>query len=324
MTILYGLLSLVAFILIGVCWAVDKKRNKYLLLLFCSVFVANIGIFLTSLAPTLTFALNANRITYIGHVFLPYFVLRMILLFCNVRYSKRINIILLSIGFIVLLITLTPGIFPYYYSKAELFTANGYSQIIHDYGPLYKVYFIYLLIYTFGTLGVVINAIHQKWIVQKTQIIFLYCAVLCNFLIYTLEKLVPQNFEILTVSYLISEIFILLLYCIVQEYESLHSAPLHTNNSASSSDKLEVSGLYSFTEENIEHILNTCPELSVLTDRETDVLKGLLYNKKRRDIATELYISESAVGKHTTAIFKKLEVNSRKELYAKLIPYAHT
>lgn len=324
MTLLYGLLSLAAFILIGVCLAVDRKRNIYLLLLFCSVFVANIGNFLISIAPSLTFALNANRITYLGQVFLPYFILKMILLFCNVRYSKRLDIILLSIGFVVLLITLTPGIFPYYYKTTELSTVNGYSQIIHEYGPLYKIYFTYLLLYTFGTLGVVLYAIHKKWVVQKTQIVFLYCAVLCNVLIYIFEKFLPQYFEILTISYLISEIFILLLYCIVQEYELLHTASSRTNNRAFASNKLEVSELYSFSEESIEHILNVCPELSVLTDRETEVLKGLLYNKKRKDIAAELYISESAIGKHTSAIFKKLEVNSRKELYAKLIPYTYT
>lgn len=321
MTLLYGLLSLAAFILIVVCLIIDKKRNIYLLLLFCSVFVANMGNYLTSLAPTLTFALNANRITYIGQVFLPYFILKMILLFCNVQYSKKLDSILLSIGFIVLLITLTPGVFPYYYKAAELSTTNGYSQIIHEYGPLYTIYVIYLLLYTLGTLGVVLNAIRKKWVVQKAQIVFLYCAVLCNFLIYVLEKLVPQNFEILTISYLITEIFILLLYCILQEYELLRTASSHTNNLTVAHKQPEVSELYSFSEESIRHILSVCPELSVLTERETEVLKGLLYNKKRKEIATELYISESAIGKHTTSIFRKLEVNSRKELYAKLISH---
>lgn len=322
MTLTYGLLSLVAFILIGVCLAVDRKRDIYLLLLFCSVFIASIGTFLISIAPTLNFALHANRIAYIGQVFLPYFLLKMILRFCNIPYGKWLNPTLLSVGFVMLLITLTPGILPWYYKTVELSTANGYSQIIREYGPLHVSYFIYLLVYTFCTFDVVLYSIRKKLVVQKVQIIFLHCAVLCNFLIYVMEKFIPRHFEILVVSYLISEIFVLLLYCITQEYELLRSSS-QANNLAYASNNMEVSELYAFTEESIEHILNVCPELSVLTDREIDVLKGLLCNKKRKDIAAELYISESAIGKHTTAIFKKLDVNSRKELYAKLIPYTH-
>ena len=69
MTVPYGIVCAVSLILIGVCLSVDKKE-LCLLLLFVSVFVCNLGQFLLSIAPSLPFALNANRIAYLRQVFL--------------------------------------------------------------------------------------------------------------------------------------------------------------------------------------------------------------------------------------------------------------
>ena len=88
MSIAYGILCVISLALIGVCLAVDRKKDICLLLLFVSVFVCNLGHFLISVAPSLSFALNANRIAYLGQVFLPLLMLKMILNLCNLNYKK--------------------------------------------------------------------------------------------------------------------------------------------------------------------------------------------------------------------------------------------
>ena len=88
MSIAYGILCGISLALIGVCLAVDRKKEICLLLLFISVFVCNLGQFLISVAPSLSFALNANRIAYSGQVFLPLLLLKMILNLCNINYKK--------------------------------------------------------------------------------------------------------------------------------------------------------------------------------------------------------------------------------------------
>lgn len=50
-----------------------------------------------------------------------------------------------------------------------------------------------------------------------------------------------------------------------------------------------------------------------LTRRETAVLKGLATGKRSREIAGELYISESTVKYHLSSIFNKLRVHNRTE-----------
>ena len=61
-----------------------------------------------------------------------------------------------------------------------------------------------------------------------------------------------------------------------------------------------------------------CPQLAELTQREMDVLKLLLENKKRKEIAEELFVTENTVKKHTAHIYEKLEIADRSELLLKL------
>ena len=56
------------------------------------------------------------------------------------------------------------------------------------------------------------------------------------------------------------------------------------------------------------------PVMESLTSREREVAALLLQDKKRREIAEELGITEHTVKKHTSNILSKLGVGSRKEL----------
>ncbi len=57
---------------------------------------------------------------------------------------------------------------------------------------------------------------------------------------------------------------------------------------------------------------------SLISKREADVLRGLLEGKKRETIASELFISENTVKKHSASIYSKLGVANRVELITKL------
>ena len=56
-----------------------------------------------------------------------------------------------------------------------------------------------------------------------------------------------------------------------------------------------------------------------LSPREKDVFRELLTDKKRKEIAETLCISENTVKTHTSNIFSKLEVSTRNELIQKVM-----
>lgn len=330
MSIAYGILCVISLVLIGVCLAVDRKKDICLLLLFVSVFVCNLGQFLISIAPSLSFALNANRVAYLGQVFLPLLLMKMILNLCNVNYKKWLLTVLTLISIAVLFVTLTPGILTCYYNNVSIEVIDGVTKLVRDYGPLHLLYYIYLFAYFALMLGIIIYATDKQKITSKLHTTFLLSAVLCSIIIWFAEQMLPRGFEFLTVSYIISELFILLLYGILQEYgiRGENGSIIIANTSKKAEEYLsgtiqsgESDDEALFSEKDIEHILNCDEIVSQITEREKEVLSKLLTNKQRKEIADELFVTESTIKKHTGSIFTKLNVTNRFELYAKLKKY---
>ena len=83
MSLMYGIIALISLSMVGVCVAADKKRDVWLILVFVSVSVCNLGYFMLSISKDLGDALNSNRLAYLGSVFLPFFLLMMVLRFCG-------------------------------------------------------------------------------------------------------------------------------------------------------------------------------------------------------------------------------------------------
>ena len=81
-------------IISSVYFYVDRKREIWLLLLFVSIAVCDLGYFLMSVAQNLEFALFANRISYLGNVFLPFFLLMMIMNLSGMKYPELLPWIL--------------------------------------------------------------------------------------------------------------------------------------------------------------------------------------------------------------------------------------
>lgn len=329
MSIAYGILCVISLVLIGVCLAVDRKKDICLLLLFISVFVCNLGQFLISVAPSLSFALNGNRIAYLGQVFLPLLMLKMILNLCSLNYKKWLLPTLSLISIAVLFVTLTPGFFPCYYKNVSIEVADGVTRLIRNYGPLHLLYYIYLLSYFALMLIVIIHSAVKKKITSTLHTTFLLCAVLCSIIIWFAEQFFTRGFEFLTVSYLISELFILLLYGILQEYgiRGENGSIIIANTSKKAEEYLsgaiqsDDDSTALFSEKDIDCILACEKIVSRITEREKEVLIKLLANKQRKEIADELFVTESTIKKHTSSIYAKFNVANRFELYAKLKKY---
>ena len=125
MSLTYGIIALISLGMVGLCVAADKKRDVWLLLVFVSVSLCNLGYFMISVSPNLGSALNSNRIAYLGSVFLPFFLLMMVLRFCGMKRSKPLMFTLVALGMLMLGITTSPGILPIYYRTVDIEIADG-------------------------------------------------------------------------------------------------------------------------------------------------------------------------------------------------------
>lgn len=228
MALAYGLIAAVSLGLIGACMAQDRRRDIWLLFVFVSVFVCNLGYFMVSVSHSLSAALMSNRIAYLGSVFLPFFLLMMVLRFCNIRCRRWLAAALLCLGFVMLTITCSPGILPVYYSAVSIETVNGAMKLVREYGPLHALYYVYLFAYMAGLLGVALYAIARGKIRTPKNTLYLLCAVLCNLVIWLAEQFLPRGFEWLSVSYILTECFILVLYRAMERQGQMSAARVVT------------------------------------------------------------------------------------------------
>ena len=102
--IIYVATTTLAFLLlVGYCFFI-KKKEGWFYVLFASVFVVNVGYLALATADTLEIALGANRISYLGSVFLPFSMLMIILGITKTDYKKLLPIILSVVAAIVFFI----------------------------------------------------------------------------------------------------------------------------------------------------------------------------------------------------------------------------
>ena len=284
----------------------------WLVWLYFSVFIANLGYFTLSISKTLEEALLANRIAYLGCVFLPLFMMVIIGKVCNIPLSKPMVIISTVISCTIFLIAVSPGYTDWYYKDVTFVLVDGSAKLEKVYGPLHNLYYVYLFVYFGIMVGLVIVGFAKKKIDFYKHGALLAVVVLLNILIWLVEQFVNWDFEFLSVSYIASELLLLLLYGMIQDIElAMEKHRLEKTLTAESIDaeavRVEESGM-----------LFESSELEKLSDREKEVLEKLYANKKRKEIAEELYISENTVKKHISSIFAKLEVSDREELFSKL------
>ena len=217
MTIGYAITLAFAVGLAAAYFAIVKKREFWLSLLYVCVAVVNLGYLLLSMAKTVAFAIFANDVAYLGSVFLPFFLLMMVLRFCGIKRRKPLTVVLVTLGIVMLAITTSPGILPVYYSTVDIEMVDGYTKLVREYGPLHLLYYVYLIGYMLSMIGVTLYAISKKKIKSRSHTALLLCAVFCNITIWLVEQFLPRGFEWLSVSYILTECLILAIYRSMQK-----------------------------------------------------------------------------------------------------------
>ncbi len=316
-SVVYAFTAAMSFLLLILYLTLIKIRTVPFILLYTAVFLVNIGYLFLSLSGTVEEALLANRISYLGAVFLPLLMIIITLETCQLKKDKRLLALLTGYSCFTFLIAGSAGYNQLYYKEVFLIFVNGAAKLKKVYGPLHKWYYIYLFSMFFIMVAVVITAFIKKKVESFSVSIALLVAVLLNIVVWFIEQLYRIDFEFLSVSYIVTEIFMLFIYSILDEYRHNH-VPLPDGQIFDSAEQTGVqpansaplpAGTY-----NWDRLVLAWPALAGLTSREIEVFMMLLENKRRKDIAERMYVSENTVKKHTSHIFEKLAVTSRNEI----------
>ena len=294
---------------------VVKTKEFWLTMLHVCVAVVNLGYLLISLANTVEFAVIGNDVAYIGSVFLSMCMFLTIVRLCGFEIKKSHVITCVSLGAVMFAVIASSPMLPLYYKSVDIEMIDGAAKLVKEYGVLHPVYLFYLLGYFASMIGTIIYSVRKKKI-GKPKLAGFIAAIVCgNLVIWLFEKMVRWEYEFLSVTYIISEFLLLIVYWMLQDYVYINDIPKPVTHE----EKVSVIFMDSRERaEKIKQIIAGLPEEATLTARQIDILEGILAGKSRKEMAADLHLSENTVKMHTTSLFKILKVTSREEIFARI------
>ena len=298
MTFIYALIFAFSLLLFPCYFLLvrKKQREPWLFSLILCICTVCLGYLLLSLSRTVNAALLANKLAYLGQAFLLACIFLLIFKLCGFAAKRPLIITLLGVATLMFAMVMTTGHLDWYYKSATVASENGATYLIKEYGVLHPLYLCYVLFYFIAMLTVIALALRKK--ASKTSKIagLMLAVVFGNIGMWLVEKLVTLHFEFLSVSYLMSGFIFCFVYWLLPDYTHAEKADDREN-------------------EQLTRVLTRLAKGETLSTRENEILILVIKGKKRRDIATELHLSENTVKTYTRSLYTKIGVTSRDELY---------
>jgi len=282
-----------------------KQKEFWLFILFIAVCIVNFGYLLLSVSKTVEFALFANKVAYFGQVFVPLCMFMIISKLCGISHRRWAEYALVGAAMVMFSLVLTTGHLDWYYKSVELVFADGAAKLVKEYGPLHPVNLIYVLAYFVGMFVVIGMGMKKSRGDSRKLAGLMFAVVMGNIGMWVVEKLVPLNFEFLSVSYLMSEVVFFFVYWLLQDF-------IHKNDIAPTT----VIVPSAIDSEAARELATALKDGQTLTAKEREVLELIIEGQSRKEIAAGLHVSENTVKTHVKHIYEKLGVSGRDDILA--------
>lgn len=308
----YGAIAVLSvLLLIGYLLIEKKKERKFIFLTSC-VAIVNTGYFLLAAARSLPIAMFANGMSYFGAAYSMLAMLLIIAEVCQMKKRKWARILFISVTTAAFLLAASGDWLGLYYTSVDIVSIGGMTKLVKEYGPLHILYTAYLLSYVLVMVGIIWYAARKQRLASFKYTILLLVAVLLNIGVWAVEQGITEDFELLSVSYVVTEIILLLLYSMLRDYGIVQpggqviSVQMLTQMNTRKTDELPPG---------MEDLLGSFAEKAkTLSPAEHRILQYYIQGYDATDVPDLAHISIHTVKKHNHSIYQKLEVTSRDDL----------
>ncbi|MCR4716482.1 MAG: response regulator [Lachnospiraceae bacterium] len=266
------------------------KFSMACVLMSIVISVCNAGYLALALSNNISEALLANKITYAGGIFLPFFMLINISELCHVKLPAFVKAISACWGIVTMYFVMMTGYNSYYYKWADIKSYKGVSYLVKEYGPMHNLYTIYIYTLALAALVVIVYSIIQKSKVSKRTIIALMCSWIVTTFSYSFERMLGLAVELVPAAY----IYFITIALVLTNRSSMYDM---TANVARVYEKTEQYGYIAFDKKLRYMSCNSVaiklfPELENCTvdaeiKRPSDVLGHILNRIKNADTKNE-------------------------------------
>ena len=314
MTMVYGAVAVLSVLLLIGYLLIEKKKERNFIFLISCVAIVNTGYFLLAAANSLRMAMFANGVSYFGAAYSMLSMLRIISEVCRMKKRKWLRCLFFGISTAAFLLAASGDWLGLYYTSVDITSIGGMTKLMKEYGPLHILYTVYLLSYVLMMIAIIGYAAKKKRLASPKYVLFLLMAVLLNIGVWAVEQAVDVDFEFLSVSYIVTEVSLLLIYGMLCDYGIIRPetglvnvqtlTQLNTRPVASGELPPGMGEMFdSFAE-----------KARTLSSAEHRILNYYIHGHEIAEIPELAFISIHTVKKHNRSIYQKLEIASRDEL----------
>lgn len=181
----------------------DVRNSTTQFCILVIMVIANLGSYFLATSTNLQEALVAQKIVYIGGLFMPAFYFFLVLEICHFKLPASIGAVIMTTPCILYGTICTIGKTGLFYKKVGFHIKNGVAILEKEYGPAHTVHEIVLCAFVVAALGIAIYSMFKRKSVNRrgvfAMVIFMGLAVT----IYIGEKLAHIEYEFLPIVYVV-------------------------------------------------------------------------------------------------------------------------
>ena len=314
MTMVYGAVAMLSVLLLIGYLLLEKKKERNFIFLISCVAIVNTGYFLLAAANSLRMAMFANSVSYFGAAYSMLAMLLIISEVCRMKKRYWLRCLFVGISTAAFALAASGDWLGLYYTSVDITSIGGMTKLVKEYGPLHILYTVYLLSYVLIMVAMIWYAAKKQRLSSFKYTILLFVAVLLNIGVWAVEQCFDENFEFLCVSYIVTEVILLLLYSMLRDY-----GIVQPDGQVVSAQMLTQLNTRRITPgalpPGMEDLLRAFAEkVRTLSSAERRILDFYIEGHDTADIPDLAFISIHTVKKHNHSIYQKLGVASRDEL----------
>ncbi len=192
-------------------------------MIFLLMPIINIGYLKVATSQDINEALLANGIVYFDGCFLELVFFLYIMNFCKLKVPKLLTAGLLASGVTVFYFAINDSRLHMLYTSAELKRLDGVSYIVKEYGVVHTFYYILIGLYLAANLAAIIYSFTRKNVskINSALLLTIYLMIIAAFLT---GKMFHPAFELLPLSYTLSQVIFLIVMRKINLYDVTSSA----------------------------------------------------------------------------------------------------
>lgn len=181
----------------------DVRNSVTQFITLLIMLISNLGYYFLSISTNVEEAILAQKIAYVGGIFLPAFYSFLVLEVCHVKLPRFVGSIIMLIQCVIYGFVCTIGRGELYYKFVSLYTKDGVTYLYRDYGPLHILCPLTMGIYLVVAFSVAIYSLVKKKSVHRRGVLAMVIFATIAVSTYVVEKAMHLEYEIIPIAFVV-------------------------------------------------------------------------------------------------------------------------